>query len=239
MIVRGLAGVTVALGVLASTAPAAEASDDVVAQQALVGTPRGAWQLDEPGTPATAFDSSGFGNHGTNQDVIGTGSGYRFNGTSSRVVVADSPSLDPGTANFSFGVTLVMTTPPTPLGETYDVLRKGIASTVGGEYKLEIKNVKGTARARCVAKDSAKVVVAIVAPTNLADGATHTVTCSKTSTGVSVQIDALTPRTKTVTALGSVSNASALGIGAKAEPSVKTGFDWYLGLIDDAWVRVG
>ncbi len=239
MIVKGLAGATVALGVLASMAPAAQAADGIVAPQAVVGTPRGAWMLDEPGTPATAFDSSGFGNHGTNQNVIGTGTGYQFNGTSSRVVVPDSPSLDPGTANFSFGVTLVMTTPPTPLGETYDVLRKGIASTVGGEYKLEIKNVKGTARARCVAKDAAKVVVAIVAPTNLADGVPHTVACSKTATGVSVQIDSLNPLTKQVSALGSVSNASQLGLGAKAEPSVKTGFDWYLGLINDAWVRVG
>ena len=239
MIVQALAGATVALGALAPTIPAAAEPISVEADPAGTGTARGSWLLDEPGSPATAVDSSGFGNHGTNQHVTGTGTGYQFNGTSSRVVVADSPSLDPGTADFSFGVTLVMTTPPTPVGETYDVLRKGIASTAGGEYKLEIKNVKGTARARCVAKDAAKVVVAIVAPTNLADGVPHTVTCSKTSTGVSVRVDSLVPLTKRVTALGSVSNASQLGLGAKAEPSVKTGFDWYLGLIQDAWVRVG
>ena len=239
MIVRGLAGVTVALGVLASMAPAAQASDDIATQQAVAGTLRGSWTLDEPGTPVTAVDWSGFDNHGANENIIGTGAGYQFNGTSARVRVEDSSSLDPGTANFSFGVTLVMTTPPTPLGETYDVLRKGIASTVGGEYKLEIKNVKGTARARCVVKDAAKVTAAIVDPTSLANGVPHTVTCGKTSTGVSIRVDSLAPRTKSVTALGSVSNASALGIGAKAEPSVKTGFDWYLGLIDDAWVRVG
>lgn len=202
-------------------------------------TIRGAWLLDEPGSPPTAFDSSGHGNHGTNQQITGTGTGYVFNGTGSRVVVPDSPSLDPGAADFSFGVTLVMTTPPTPIGETYDVLRKGISSTAGGEYKLEIKNVKGAARARCLVKDSTKVLAGIVAPTNLANGVPHTVTCSKTSTGVSVRVDSLSPLTKSVTALGSTSNASPLGIGAKAEPSAKTGFDWYLGLIEDAWVRVG
>ena len=228
MIVKALAGATVVVGVLVA-APAVAAT----------GTPHGAWMLDEPGTPATAVDSSGFGNHGTNHDIIGNGTGYHFNGTSSRVIVPDSPSLDPGTADFSFGVTLVMTSPPTGLGETYDVLRKGIASTSGGEYKLEIKNVKGTARARCLVKDAARVPVAIQAPTSLANGVPHTVTCSKTSTGVRVQIDSLAPLTKTVTSLGSVSNASQLALGAKAEPSAKTGFDWYRGILNDAWVRVG
>ena len=226
-----------AVAVLALVAPTSPAY--IAAHAEADDTLRGAWLLDEPGTPATAVDSSGFGNHGTNQQIRGTGSGYVFNGTGSRIVVADSPSLDPGTADFSFGVTLVMTTPPTPIGETYDVLRKGISSTAGGEYKLEIKNVKGTARARCLVKDSTKALAAIVAPTDLANGVPHTVTCSKTSTGVAVRVDALSPLTKRVTALGSTSNASALGIGAKAEPSAKTGFDWYLGTIEDAWVRIG
>lgn len=229
------------IGVLAVLAPVAPAAAEPVPNEAdvtAVDTVRGAWLLDEPGNPATAFDSSGLGNHGTNQDITGTGTGYQFNGTSSRVVVPDSPSLDPGTADFSFGVTIVMTAPPTPLGETFDILRKGISSTPGGEYKLEIKNVKGVARARCVVKDAAKVTTAIVAPTSLADGAPHTITCSKTSTSVSIRIDSLAARTKQVAALGSVSNASALGLGAKAEPSAKTGFDWYLGLIDDAWIRI-
>lgn len=217
-------GVVVAFGAQ-SVAAAAEPVD------------RGVWLLDEPGTPTTAVDASGFGNHGTNHNIVGTGSGYLFNGTSSRVVVPDADSLDPGTAAFSYGVTLVIDTPPVQ-GETYDVLRKGIASTRGGEYKLEIAHVKGTARARCVVKDANKIVATIVAPTNLADGAPHTVTCSKTSRSVSVRIDSLAPRTKAVAALGSVSNASALGLGAKAEGKVRSGFDWFLGEISDAWISV-
>ena len=199
---------------------------------------RGVWRLDETGTPGRATDSSSFGNHGTGYNVTGNGSGYLFNGASSRVVVPDADSLDPGTAGFSFGVTIVMTTPPAR-GETYDVLRKGISSTKGGEFKIEITNVNGTARARCLVKDANKVVVAIVAPTSLANGLPHMVTCTKTSRAVSVRIDALTPVTKTVAALGSVSNANAIGIGAKAENTARSGFDWYRGMINDAWVRVG
>ena len=184
-----------------------------------------------------AIDSSGFGNDGAAYNVTGTGSGYVFNGTSSRVVVPDAASLDPGSADFSFGVTITMTTPP-PQGDTYDVLRKGLAGTKGGDYKLEITHVSGTARARCLVRDANKVVAAIVAPTNLSDGRSHVVVCSKTSRGVTVTIDALAPRTKSVTSLGSVSNASQLALGAKAESSASTGFDWFKGRIDDAWLRV-
>lgn len=201
-------------------------------------TDRGVWRLNETGSPTTAIDSSGFGNTGTNSNVVATGSGYTFNGKSSRVVVADKASLDPGTANFSFGVTLVMSTAPAR-GETYDVLRKGVTTSTGGEYKLEIAHVSGKAYARCLVKDAKKVVASIVAPTNLADGSPHAITCNKTSRGVSVKIDALAPRTKTVAALGSVSNTAKLGLGAKAETKTNSGFDWYLGLMRDAWVRVG
>ena len=227
MLVRRLAGLTVAILALAPMAPA-------VAEDPL----RGAWHLDEVGNPETALDSSTFGNDGDNQDITGTGTAYVFNGTSSRVVVPDSPSLDPGSADFSFGVTIMMTTPP-DLGETYDVLRKGLAATPGGAYKLEVKNTKGTAKARCLVKDATKVAAAIMAPTSLADGVPHTITCSKTSTGVTLRIDSLAPRTKAVTALGSVSNTKDLALGAKAGTSTNTGFDWYRGRIDDAWVRVG
>jgi hypothetical protein len=81
------------------------------------------------------------------------------------VIVPTSGSLNPGAADFSWGVTLSMTQPPSPLGETYDVLRKGLVTTQGGDYKLEVKNVNGEALARCVAKsfrqDGTKVLAVI------------------------------------------------------------------------------
>ena len=35
---------------------------------------------------------------------------------------------------------------------------------------------------------------------------------------------------------GGVSNDAALGLGAKAESTANTGFDWFEGKIYDAWV---
>lgn len=199
----------------------------------------GHWALDEEGNPQVAVDSAGT-NHGSATDVVGDGQGYTFNGVSSRVVVPDAPALDPLGANFAFGVTLAMTQAPVA-GETYDALRKGLVGTPGGNYKLEIKNAKGKAVARCVVKDAAKKLVAIQSQlkVNLADGNIHVVTCTKTGTGVTVKVDGLPPRTKAVTALGSVANDADLALGAKAETSASTGFDWYKGMMYDAWLSVG
>ena len=67
------------------------------------------WTLDEIGS-STAADVTGNGHDGVNYDVVGDGSGYVFNGTSSRVVVRHEPGLNSGPADFSWGVTLSMTT---------------------------------------------------------------------------------------------------------------------------------
>jgi hypothetical protein len=211
------------------------APDAVAADQKVLGH----WTLDEIGSP-TAFDSSGYGNNGANYNVIGNGTGYAFNGVSSRVVVPTSASLNPGAANFSFGVTVAMTNPPS-LGDTYDVLRKGLATTQGGDYKVEVKNVKGAARARCVVKsfrtNGTKVLATVLGTTSLADGRQHVVTCVKTSTGITLYVDSLAPRTKNYSGgLGSVANTSVLALGAKGEDTAKTGFDWFKGTIYDAWV---
>jgi hypothetical protein len=201
---------------------------------------RAHWTLDEVGS-ATAFDSSGNGNDGSNDNIVGDGSGYTFDGTDSRVVVPTSATLNPGSADFSWSVTLSMTAPPTPVGETYDVLRKGLVTTKGGDYKFEVKNVKGKALARCVARtvraNGTKVLASIQGTRTLADGQQHVVTCLKTSTGITLVVDALAPRTKTYAGgLGSVSNTSNLALGAKAEGTAQTGFDWFQGEIFDASV---
>ena len=198
----------------------------------------GHWQFDEPGpTPAKALDSSGNGNDGTNYNITADGQAYTFNGTNSRVIVPDSDTLNPEGANFSYGVTLQMAQGPVA-GETYDVLRKGLTSTTGGDYKIEVENVNGAALARCVVKDAQKVAAIIRAGTDLADNAQHDVACKRVGNSVSISIDGTTRGTKTVTSLGSVSDGSNLAIGAKAEGTAPTGFDWYLGKIYDAWVRI-
>jgi hypothetical protein len=196
---------------------------------------RAYWALDEPGTPSIAFDSVGT-NDGTNYNITGTGEGYVFNGTDSRVVVPNASSLNPGAADFSYGATIVMDDPPV-LGDTDDIIRKGITTSTGGEFKLEIKMTKYGARARCVVKDALKVVGAIQGTVEIANGQPHTITCSKTSAGVTVRVDAANPRTKPAL-LGSVANSNSLGLGSKAEPTARTGWDWFSGSMTEAWLRV-
>lgn len=194
---------------------------------------RAHWTFTETGSPPPVLDdSSGNGNDGTpHGGIVGDGTKYTFNGTG-RVEVPSSASLNPGTASFSYTVSFTTKLPAS--GTDFDVLRKGFASTSGGEYKVEVLNVNGSAKAFCLVKDTNKHVGRIRGRgTTLADGKSHTVTCSKTSTGVTIKVDGLTPRTRTVSGgLGSVSNTAPLTIGAKAD----SGGDWFIGTLSDASV---
>lgn len=212
-------GLGAAVGVVALAAPALAAGE------------RAVWHFDET-SGTTAVDSSGNGNDGTAEDVVMTGSGYVFNGVSSKVVVPTSDSLNPGTAAFSFSVTFQSSVAPGS-GLDYDLLRKGLTTTSGGEYKVEILQANGKARALCVVKDSAKKALQIRGTTNLTDGQVHTITCTRTSAGLTVVVDNLAPRIK-AGSTGTVANTAPLSIGAKAEGG--SGADWFNGVILDASV---
>ena len=206
----------VAAGAVATAAPTSAATE------------RAHWLLNESSGTA-ALDSTSNHNNGRNQNIAMTGAGYTFNGTSSRVIVPSSASLNPGTGDFTFSVTFSTSSSPAK-GEDYDLLRKGVASTSGGEYKIEIINTSGASRALCIAKDSRKVVAKVQGTTNLTDGRVHTITCTKTSSGLTLTVDSLAPRRKAI-ALGTISNTAPLVLGAKAE-----GGDWYRGFMDEARV---
>lgn len=212
-------GLSAVVGVVALAAPAVAAGQ------------RGLWHLDET-SGTTAFDSSGNGNDGTPENVVMTGSGYVFNGVSSKVVVPTSATLNPGTAAFSFSVTFQSSVAP-GAGLDYDLLRKGLTTTSGGEYKVEILEANEKARALCVVKDSAKKALQIRGTTDLTDGKVHTITCTRTSTGLTVVVDNLAPRTK-AGSTGTITNSAPLSIGAKAEGG--PGADWFNGEILDASV---
>jgi hypothetical protein len=215
-----VSGITATLGVVALAAPAMAAVD------------RAVWHLDET-SGSTAFDSSGNGNHGTAENVVMTGNGYQFDGHSSKVVVPSSASLNPGTADFSFSVTFQSSVAP-GTGLDYDLLRKGLTTTSGGEYKVEVLQANGKARALCVVKDSAKKALQIRGTTNLTDGKEHTITCTRTSTGLTLVVDNLAPRTK-AGSTGTIGNTAPLSLGAKAEGGA--GADWFDGVLLEASVR--
>jgi Ca2+-binding RTX toxin-like protein len=190
------------------------------------------WLMTET-SGTTMSDSSGNGNDGTTYNVTMTGeTGYVFDPVArSKVVVPDSPTLHPGASAFSYSVEMQSDHAPAS-GTDYDLLRKGIGTTTGGEYKLEIVYANGQGRAFCLVTDSFGTTASIKGTTNVTDGQVHNLTCTKTATGVTLQVDALTPRTKTVSAgLGPISNTSPMVIGAKT-PTVKgTAGDWYNGAL--------
>jgi hypothetical protein len=146
------------------------------------------------------------------------------------VTVADSPSLDPGTQDFSFTVSLATTLPPS--GGKYDVMRKGVGSTSGGYYGLEIINSHGKALAVCLAEDGDGHSATIRGGGGtLADGRPHTVTCAKSAAGITATVDGGSVRTKTASGgLGSVGNSVPLVLGAM----LTTGDRWFNGSIGDA-----
>jgi hypothetical protein len=200
---------------------------------------RGHWPLNEV-RGSNVRDTSGHHHDGTSFHVHKNGSAYTFNGRNARVIVPNAGVLNPKNRAFSLHVKLKMDTAPTPVGETYDVLRKGLVSSAGGDYKLEIQNRNGEANAHCVVrsvrKDGKRLpAVSVFGTTDLANGKFHVIRCSKTAHGLTLKVDSLRSVTK-VGELRSVSNPADLGLGAKAESTAPTGFDWFDGVIADAWI---
>src|SRR5215210_2221284 len=134
------------------------------------------WQMEDPNQ---LVDSSGNNNNGTTTNITAAvpgfvGNGYHFNGNSA-ATVPSSDSLNPGSANISFTVPVKFTQPPSTAVGDYDLIRKGLASTPGGDYKMEIlpRNNRTKAKAFCFFKDSAQTVGKLVNGPNLADGVWH------------------------------------------------------------------
>lgn len=182
-------------------------------------------------------DSSGNANNGALQHIrLGVrgvlGTGYGFNGTTSRVIVEDSASLNPGTADFSITVHVASTTLPV---SDSDLLRKGYATTTGGSYKLEIVNVSGVAEARCYFRGSLKTYQKTVAVPGLLNGAYHTIICQKLATTAVMTVDGKVY--KSTTTIGTITNTSPLVIGAHSAATSSS--DWFKGSLDEVSITAG
>ncbi len=196
------------------------------------------WHMDElSGTTMT--DSVGT-NPGTLSNVTAGVPGflntaYAFDGNSSIVTVPDSPTLDPGSSDFSFTVSAQFTAIPAK-GSDYDLMRKGLNTDDGGDYKLEIlpSSLGTSAQAHC--EFSGTVAdIGITAGPNLADGQWHTITCSKTPLSIGVTIDGQAYSKSAV--VGAMQNGAALTLGAKLKG--KRIKDAFAGQLDEASWNVG
>jgi hypothetical protein len=218
-VLLAVAGMVVLMGALAGTAWAL--------------TVAAVWEMNE--TSGQMLDSSGNNNNGTPIDVGRTGSSYIFNGSTSYVAVPDSDSLDPQRKDITLSAGLVVIDAPM-VDDSYDIVRKGLSGTPGGDYKMEIKRAADptVGKLHCLFKGTGGTVDK-VARRDIVDGNWHRLECIKTSTSVVARVDGKSGSTKSGSA-GSISNASNVMVGAKtAEPLDDVFYGW----MDSVGIEIG
>src|SRR3954447_26173953 len=133
--VRRRGGRPAVAGVVAGVASAVGASG------ALAATTVALWRMDE--RSGTSMIDSARGHTGTLHGGIsvlqpgwhGLSASYLFSGSGSYVSVPSAAGLNPGSANITIGIHLKTTT--APASPDWDIIRKGLYTTSGGEWKVE------------------------------------------------------------------------------------------------------
>jgi hypothetical protein len=219
------------------------------------------WEMNEDSGPM--LDSSGNNNNGTpknvvqgvEEDVDGDGlaeSTYVFNGLTinpSRVEVPDADSLDPKANDIALTARVRVGVDNTHQmdDDSYDVVRKGLITSAGGDYKMEIKRIKADptiGRLHCffrgIQEDGTDDSVNRVARPDVVDGSWHTLRCEKTSDSVVATVDG-----RSFTTTGSadtIDNANNVWVGAKtvtlSRRGVERGDDVFEGSMDFVSIEI-
>jgi concanavalin A-like lectin/glucanase superfamily protein len=151
------------------------------------------------------------------------GTAYGF--TRSYVSVPSAGDLNPGASNLT--VTLHVKTTSAPATPDWDLIRKGLYTTAGGEFKMEYQP---SGQASCGFNGSSNYGELMAGPA-INDGKWHTVQCIKTASAINVVVDGVA-FSKTVT-IGSIANTDAVPIGARP------GSEYFQGSLDEASIQVG
>jgi hypothetical protein len=155
--------------------------------------------------------------------------GYSFNGSSSVVTVPSSSKHNvPSSTTFTVSVYVRFPAIPSSSVGDFDLIRKGLSSTSGGHWKMEIF---GNGKGYCQFRGSSATATINAGPV-LADNKWHHIQCIKRTSSVSLVVDSAT-FTKNTT-VGSISNSARLTVGAKS-----TGGDWYKGVMDEVSISLG
>jgi hypothetical protein len=185
------------------------------------------WHMDE--TSGTVMHDA-VGNHtGTLNSVqvgqpgyLGTAFGF---GGSGYVSVPSADDLNPGGATIT--ITIHLNTTSTPASPDWDLIRKGLFTTSGGEYKMEYQP---SGQASCGFNGSSSYSELMAGPA-LNDGRWHTVQCVKTSSAITLIVDGQSfSQSATV---GTIANTDSLVIGARP------GSDYFQGSLDEASIQIG
>jgi Concanavalin A-like lectin/glucanases superfamily len=184
------------------------------------------WHMDE--TSGTVMHDSGGGHDGTLSSValgLAGFSGTAYGFSRGFVSVPSAAPLNPGSANIT--ITIHLNTTGAPATPDWDLIRKGLFTTAGGEYKVEFQP---TGQASCGFVGSSGSSELIAGP-SLRDGAWHTIQCVKTATAIRLVVDGQT--FSQAATIGSISNSAALVIGARP------GSEFFVGALDEASVQLG
>lgn len=191
--------------------------------------PVAVWHMDEPAGSTVAHDPIG-AHDGTMHSVTAgiapgfLGTAFSFNGAG-WISVPSAPALNPQSANFT--VTIHLRAVDTPATPDWDLIRKGLFTSAGGEFKVEFQP---TGQASCGYMGSQGSSELIAGPA-LDDGAWHTIQCVKTATSITLIVDG--QAASKPAKIGSISNSADLVIGARP------GSEFFIGALDEASVVVG
>jgi hypothetical protein len=183
------------------------------------------WNMGDSGS--TMADASGSGHTGALHHVAvrrpGTvGTAFGFSGKPSYVTVPSSGDFSPGTGNVKFTMNVKFRAVPSTSVQDFDLLRRGLASTSGGSYKLEILR---SGRAFCDFRGGSGEVSVTNGP-NLADNRWHRITCARVGNSVVLTVDGRSWSASG--SIGSINSSGGLYIGARDS----SGNDQYTGLMD-------
>jgi concanavalin A-like lectin/glucanase superfamily protein len=199
----------------------------------VAATTVGLWHMDET-SGTTMHDSSGAGHDGTlkgsplpTMRLPGfSGTAFGFAPTGYVKVPADS-TFNPGSANVT--LTMRVKATKTPASPDWDLIRKGLYTTSGGEYKMEYQP---SGQVSCGFKGSSGYYELMAGPA-VNNGQWHTVQCVKTSSTVKVVVDGAA-FSKSAT-LGSIAPSNTDGVPIGARP----GSEYFNGSLDEASIQFG
>lgn len=211
----------------AGSSTATSAATAVVQQSSSQAGVVALWHMDE--TSGSVMHDSVATHNGTLFSVqLGVpgfaGTAFGFTG-SSYASVPSASDLNPGSAAVTITIHLKSTSvPATP---DWDLIRKGLYTSPGGEYKMEYQP---TGQASCGFKGSSNYGELITGPA-LNDGQWHTVQCVKTSSDIKLIVDGQS--FSKAFNIGSIANSDAVPIGARP------GSEYFKGSLDEAGIQVG
>jgi Concanavalin A-like lectin/glucanases superfamily len=193
------------------------------------------WAMDETKGATTMVDSSGHGLTGaiSSKVLVGqpghSGRAYGFAGDGGLVTVRDNNLLDPGGNSFEVELYFNSSTRPTSAVGDYDLIRKGLVSTSGGDWKMEILQ---SGKVYCHFRGSSGSANA-TGTSNVVDGKWHRLGCRTNSSGVATLVNG-NVQAKSAKNPGSIANSASLTIGGKNATEDQT-----TGVLDDIVITKG